>query len=341
MNILVTGGAGYVGSHIARRLGRDGHSVWIFDSFVRGHWAATLGTPSIQGELSDQPRLTAVLRKYRIDAVVHCAGLTLVGESVEDPGRYYDVNVVGTLRLLNAMLAAGVERIVFSSTTAVFGAPTRLPIHDETQPCPLSPYGFSKLVVERMLDDFAAAYGIKFAALRYFNAAGASEDGAIGEDHRPETHLIPSALQVALGQRAELTILGNDYPTQDGTCVRDYIHVDDLADAHVLAIAALDRHPSLKLNLGSGIGSSVQEVIEVCRRVTGHPIPTTLASRRAGDAPILIADSRRAREILGWQCQKSELGTIVASTWRWMQSFPHGYPAVERAEGQPQFTEVS
>ena len=276
--------------------------------------------------------LTKVLRELRINAVIHCAGLTLVGESVEQPVRYYDINVVGTLRLLSAMLATGVDRIVFSSTTAVFGAPTQIPITEEARPNPLSPYGYSKLVVERMLDDFASAYGISFAALRYFNAAGASEEGSIGEDHRPETHLIPLALQVALGQKSELTILGGDYPTKDGTCVRDYIHVDDLADAHVLAIAALEGHKRFKLNLGSGTGSSVREVIDVCRAVTGHPIPTAIGPRRTGDAPILIADSRRAQEVLGWRCQKSDLRCIIESAWKWMQRFPDGYPSERRDE---------
>lgn len=325
MNILVTGGAGYVGSHAARLLTREGNRVWIYDNVSRGHVAATQGLPLVRGDLSDRELLAQTMREHKIEAVMHFAAFALVGESVTDPNLYYENNVVGSLRLLQAMRDAGVAKIVFSSTTATYGEPEKSPIAETTPQHPINPYGFSKLAVEHLLDDFAAAYGIGFAALRYFNASGASADGVIGEDHRPESHLIPIVLQVALGQRERITIFGDDYPTPDGTCIRDYIHVDDLASAHLKALTRLQPGKGLKMNLGSGVGYSVQQVIEMCREVTGHAIPAVIGPRRPGDPPALVADSSLAQRTLDWQCCYSDLRTIVTSAWNWHRSHPHGY----------------
>lgn len=325
MNILVTGGAGYVGSHAARLLTREGHRVWIYDNLSRGHIAATQGLPLIRGDLSDRELLAQTMRENKIEAVMHFAAFALVGESVTDPNLYYENNVVGSLRLLQAMRDAGVTKIVFSSTTATYGEPEKSPISETTPQQPINPYGFSKLAVEHLLDDFAAAYGIGFAALRYFNASGAAADGVIGEDHRPESHLIPIVLQVALGQREMITIFGDDYPTPDGTCIRDYIHVDDLASAHLKALTRLQPGKGLKLNLGSGVGYSVQQVIETCREVTGHAIPAAIGPRRPGDPPALVADSSLAQRTLDWQCCYSDLRTIVTSAWNWHRTHPQGY----------------
>lgn len=325
MNILVTGGAGYVGSHAARLLTREGHRVWVYDNVSRGHAAATQGLPLVRGNLSDRELLAQTMREHKIEAVMHFAAFALVGESVTDPNLYYENNVVGSLRLLQAMRDAEVTKIVFSSTTATYGEPEKSPIAETTPQHPINPYGFSKLAVEHLLDDFAAAYGIGFAALRYFNASGAAADGVIGEDHRPESHLIPIVLQVALGQRERITIFGDDYPTPDGTCIRDYIHVDDLASAHLKALTRLQPGKGLKMNLGSGVGYSVQQVIEMCREVTGHAIPAVIGPRRPGDPPALVADSSLARRTLDWQCCYSDLRTIVTSAWNWHRSHPHGY----------------
>lgn len=327
MNILVTGGAGYVGSHAVRLLTREGHRVWIYDNLIYGHAeaAAAMDVPLIRGELADRELLARTMRENQIKAVMHFAAFAAVGESVIDPNKYYENNVVGSLRLLQAMRDAGVSKIVFSSTTATYGEPEKSPIAETTPQKPINPYGFSKLVVEHMLDDFAAAYGLGFAALRYFNASGASADGVIGEDHTPESHLIPIVLQVALGQREKITIFGSDYPTPDGTCIRDYIHVDDLASAHLKALTKLESGRGLKMNLGSGVGYSVQQVIEMCREVTGHPIPAVMGTRRAGDPPALVADSSLAQRTLGWQCCYSDLRTIVTSAWNWHRAHPQGY----------------
>ncbi len=325
MKILVTGGAGYVGSHAARYLHERGHEVWIYDDLVQGHRAAALSGRLIEGRLADREKLTGTLRELRIEAVMHFAALALVGESVANPARYYENNVVGSLSLLEAMRAARVDRIVFSSTTATYGAPDRIPIAEDTPQRPINPYGFSKLVIEQALADYAQAYGLGYAALRYFNAAGASPRGDLGEDHLPESHLIPLVLQVALGQRASIAIFGEDYPTPDGTCVRDYVHVDDLASAHLLALDRLRPGEGLKLNLGTGQGHSVRQVIDSARRVTGHPIPTESAPRRPGDPPELVADSRRAREVLSWQPQYTVLERIIETAWNWHRTHPRGY----------------
>ena len=325
MRVLVTGGAGYVGSHGVRHLQRAGHEVWVYDNLSRGHRNAVPAGRLIEGDLADQQRLTAELREKRIEAVMHFAAFALVGESVEQPHMYYGNNVLGSFRLLEAMREAGVRKIVFSSTTATYGTPEKMPIAETTPQQPINPYGFSKLVVERMLDDYAAAYGFGFAALRYFNASGASPDGDIGEDHTPESHLIPIVLQVALGQREKISIFGDDYPTPDGTCIRDYIHVDDLATAHLLALDRLQPGQGLKLNLGTGKGYSVRGVIEACRRITGHAIPEVVAPRRPGDPPELVADAGLARKTLGWSPQHMEIESIVKTAWRWHQSHPKGY----------------
>lgn len=325
MNILVTGGAGYIGSHATRVLAASGHNLWVYDNLSRGHRAAVLPGRLIEGELADRAQLTDVLRTHNIEAVMHFAAFALVGESVSDPALYYENNVVAALSLLEAMRAANVKKFVFSSTTATYGEPEIIPIAETTPQQPINPYGFTKLVIEHALADYAHAYGWSYAALRYFNAAGAAPSGEIGEDHTPESHLIPIVLQVALGQREAITIFGTDYPTPDGTCIRDYIHVDDLASAHLKALDRLQPGQGLRLNLGTGRGYSVREVIDACRRVTGHPIPETIGPRRPGDPPELVADSRLAQRVLDWQPQYTDIESIVATAWRWHQSHPRGY----------------
>ncbi|MGE0606918.1 MAG: UDP-glucose 4-epimerase GalE [Pirellulales bacterium] len=325
MKILVTGGAGYVGSHAVRWLEKAGHEVWVYDNLSLGHRAAIRPEQLIEGNLADEARLRAALVDRRIEAVMHFAAFIQVGESVIDPARYYGNNLTGTLALLDTMRRADVRKFVFSSTAAVYGEPTENPITEDSPCLPVNPYGFTKLAIERALADYAHAYGMGYAALRYFNASGASADATIGEDHQPETHLIPLVLQVALGQREAIRIFGNDYPTPDGTCVRDYIHVDDLAAAHAKALEQLKLGTGMSLNLGTGQGHSVQEVIATCRQVTGHAIPTIIEPRRAGDAPALVANANRARQQLGWTPQHADLQDIVSSAWRWHSRHPRGY----------------
>ena len=325
MRVLVTGGAGYVGSHAAKLLAASGHRVWIVDNLAEGHRQAAGKLPLVEADLLEQDRIVAVLRENQIEAVMHFAALAYVGVSVTEPATYYRNNVVGTLSLLDAMRTAGVQRIVFSSTCATYGIPQRVPIPEDHPQHPISPYGFTKLVIEHALADYGRAYGLGYAALRYFNASGAAADGSIGEDHDPETHLIPLVLQVALGQRESIDIFGTDYPTPDGTCIRDYIHVDDLAEAHLLAIEKLTPGTELKLNLGTGRGASVQEVIDLCREVTGHPIPARQVERREGDPPELVADAAHAREVLGWEAKHMAMRDIIESAWRWQQAHPRGY----------------
>ena len=325
MRILVTGGAGYVGSHCVRELLKAGHEVTVYDNLSRGHAAAAPEGSLVVGELSDQAKLTALLRERRIEAVMHFAALALVGESVEHPHLYYGNNVVGSYHLVEAMRAASVGKIVLSSTTATYGTPEKMPIAETTPQQPINPYGFSKLVVERMLDDYARAYGLAFAALRYFNAAGAAPEGDLGEDHDPESHLIPIVLQVALGQREKIMIFGDDYPTPDGTCIRDYVHIVDLAAAHLAALERLEPGRGIKCNLGTGRGYSVKEVIESCRRITGHAIPAQVAPRRPGDPPELVADSRLARQTLGWTPRFATIESIIETAWRWHKSHPRGF----------------
>jgi UDP-glucose 4-epimerase len=325
MRILVTGGAGYVGSHCLRRLLAAGHEATVYDNLYQGHRQAVPAGLLVEGDLRDEAKLTALLRDRKIEAVMHFAALALVGESVQKPDLYYRNNVLGSFHLLEAMRQAGVGRIVFSSTTATYGTPETMPIAETTPQQPINPYGFSKLVVEHMLDDYAAAYGFGFAALRYFNAAGAAPDGSIGEDHTPESHLIPIVLQVALGQRESISIFGDDYPTPDGTCVRDYVHVEDLASAHLAALERLQPGKAIKVNLGTGRGYSVREVIDACRKFTGHPIPAVTAPRRAGDPPTLIADARLAKQLLDWTPRYATIESIVETAWRWHQAHPRGF----------------
>jgi UDP-glucose 4-epimerase len=325
MRILVTGGAGYVGSHCLRRLMAAGHDVVVYDNLWQGHRQAVPKGLLVEGDLNDEAKLTALMRDKKIEAVMHFAALALVGQSVQEPALYYKNNVAGSFHLLEAMRHAGVWRIVFSSTTATYGTPEKMPIAENTPQQPINPYGFSKLVVERMLNDYSAAYGFGFAALRYFNAAGAAPEGTIGEDHTPESHLIPIVLQVALGQRESISVFGDDYPTSDGTCIRDYVHVEDLATAHLAALERLQPGKSIKVNLGTGRGYSVREVIDACRKITGHPIPAVTAPRRPGDPPELIADARLATLLLDWHPQYTTIESIVQTAWRWHQAHPRGY----------------
>lgn len=324
MRVLVTGGAGYVGSHAAKALVASGHDVLIVDSLAEGHRAAVGDMRFEQADLLDRPRIAELLTRHKIDAVMHFAAFAYVGVSVREPAVYYHNNVVGSLSLLDAMRDAGVNRIVFSSSCATYGIPQRVPITEDHPQNPISPYGFTKFVIERALADYSHAYGLGYAALRYFNASGAAADGSIGEDHDPETHLIPLILQVALGQREHVEIFGNDYPTPDGTCIRDYIHVDDLATAHVAALEKLQPGMQLKLNLGTGHGASVQEVVDMCREVTGRPIATRMVARREGDPPELVADASAAKRELGWQARYS-MREVIESAWAWHSRHPRGF----------------
>jgi UDP-glucose-4-epimerase GalE len=325
MAILVVGGAGYIGSHAVRALERAGHEVWVFDNLSQGHAQAVPAGRLVEGDLLDRAALERVLHDRRIDAVMHFAAFTSVPESVADPARYYRNNLAGTLTLLDAMRDRGVGRIVFSSTAAVYGVPEVVPIPETAPTRPINPYGFTKLAMEQALADYARAYRLGYAVLRYFNACGASGDATIGEDHTPETHLIPIALQVALGQREHLAVYGTDYPTADGTCVRDYIHVDDLADAHVLALARIESGRGLTYNVGTGVGASVRQVLEAARRVTGRPIAAVEHPRRAGDPPVLVASADAIRNDLGWSPRYTAIDAIVASAWKWHESHPRGY----------------
>ncbi len=325
MKILVIGGAGYVGSHTVRLLTRNGYDVWVYDNLCKGHREAVPAGRLIEGELSDRAKLSKVFAEHQIDAVMHFAAFALVGESVTSPAIYYQNNVTATLDLLESMRNAGVWRIVFSSTTATYGQPEKMPITESTLQLPINPYGFTKLVIEHALTDYAHAYGFGCAALRYFNASGASPDGDIGEDHTPESHLIPLILQTALGQRDYIGMFGDDYPTPDGSCIRDYIHVDDLADAHLKALSLIEPGSNLQLNLGTGKGQSVKEVIEACRQVTGHAIPVKVEPRRPGDPAELVADSGLAQKVLGWKPEYMDIQAIIETAWRWHRSHPRGY----------------
>jgi UDP-glucose 4-epimerase len=318
MHVLVCGGAGYIGAHMARRLAADGHVATVLDNFTTGHRAAVQWGEAIEADLLDPASLERAFAGRRFDAVMHFCARSLVGESVREPVDYYANNVAGSLNLLQAMRRHGVERLVFSSTAAVFGQP-RQPLIDEDHPAePINPYGASKRMVEVVLADAAAAYGLRSVALRYFNAAGAAADGAIGESHEPETHLIPNVLRAALGTGPALKVFGADYPTPDGTCVRDYVHVEDLADAHLRALDYMDAHAGAhRFNLGNGQGFSVLEVIAAARAVTGRAIEYELAPRRPGDPATLVASSRLARERLGWRPRFDRIEAIIDTAWRW------------------------
>jgi len=321
--ILVTGGAGYIGSHAVMSLKQAGYNVIVLDNLVYGHEdlvKTALSVPLVKGDTNDRALLDDLFAEHDIAAVMHFAAYAYVGESVSDPAKYYRNNVTGTLTLLEAMVAAGVKQFVFSSTCATYGVPKSTPIVEEHPQNPINPYGMTKLMVERILADFAQAYGLSSVCFRYFNAAGADPEGRLGEDHNPETHLIPLVLQTALGKREAISIYGTDYPTPDGSCVRDYIHVCDLADAHVLGIKyLLDGNDSAVFNLGNGSGFSVREVIDAARRVTGEPIKAIECDRRPGDPPSLVGSADKARSTLGWQPRYTDIDDIIAHAWQWHQ----------------------
>jgi UDP-arabinose 4-epimerase len=322
-SIIVTGGAGYIGSHACKALAQTGYLPVVYDNFCSGHkWAVKWGALEY-GDILDRRRLVEVLASHRADAVMHFAAFAYVGESVREPLKYYHNNMAGSLNLLEAMREVGVRRIVFSSTCATYGLPKRLPISEEAPQQPINPYGASKLMVERMLADCGKAHELVWMALRYFNAAGADLDCEIGEVHDPETHLIPLVLDAASGRRSHVTVLGTDYDTPDGTCIRDYIHVKDLANAHVAALQAIENGtPSGAYNLGNGRGFSVHEVIASVERVTGLNVPLILGERRAGDPAALISDASKAHDVLGWQPKISDLDEIVRTAWAWHQRSP-------------------
>jgi UDP-glucose 4-epimerase len=326
MRILVTGGAGYIGSHTVKELFKSGHQVIVLDNLSKGHRVAVTKARLIEAVLADQKFLSKLLREEKIEAVMHFAASSLVGESMQYPLDFYANNVVCSLNLLNAMLEAGVYYFVFSSTAAVYGEPTKTPISEDYLTVPTNPYGATKLAIEEALFWYYQAYGLKYISLRYFNAAGADPDGELGEDHNPETHLIPLVLKTALGQIPEVRIFGNDYPTSDGTCVRDYIHVTDLAKAHILALEALAEgvQPTI-YNLGNGNGYSVLEVIQAAEKVVDNPLPKTFTKRRSGDPAILVASSERIKQELHWKPCYSDLQTIIETAWQWHKNNPLGY----------------
>ncbi len=325
-SVLVTGGAGYIGSHTVRELSRAGYEILIYDNLEKGHTAAVADYRVVVGDLRDGLRLDRVLREFDVRSVVHFAAYIEAGESVQYPGKYFENNTAGTLSLLQAMVRNNVPQLVFSSTAAVYGEPERVPIVEDDPKQPTNAYGLSKLMVEQMLDWFERAHGLRSISLRYFNAAGADPNGQVGEDHDPETHLIPLILQVPLGKREKIFIFGDDYDTPDGTCIRDYIHVVDLAQAHVLALKALDGGAGRNYyNVGNGNGFSVREVIQVARAVTGHPIPAETKPRREGDPARLIASSEKVRRELGWEPRFADLHQIVSHAWQWYQKCPDGY----------------
>ena len=330
MRLLVLGGAGYIGSHTAVELLESGHDVVIVDSLVTGYKAAVpKGAIFYQGDIRDYDFLNSLFKKEAIDAVIHFAAFSLVGESVTDPLKYYENNLYGTKVLLKAMIDNGVNKIVFSSTAATYGEPENIPILEDDRTCPTNPYGETKLAMEKMMKWSANAYGLKYVSLRYFNACGAHKSAKIGEAHNPESHLIPLVLQVPNGKRESVSIYGTDYDTPDGTCIRDYIHVTDLAKAHILAVEYLMKGGECNVfNLGNGVGYSVREVIETARKVTGHPIPAVEIPRRAGDPARLVASGEKAKAILGWKPEITELEDIIRSAWAWHSSHPNGYDKI-------------
>ena len=324
MNILVTGGAGFIGSVTTESLIQRGHKVTVLDNLVTGHRAAVHPEATfVQADIADEEKVTQAVREQGVEAVLHFAAYSLVGESMEQPAKYFQNNSAGTLKLLETLLSQGVKKFVLSSTAALFGKPDTLPISEDATIQPGSVYGESKYLTERMLGWLNETQGLGYVALRYFNAAGASQ--RFGEDHRPESHLIPITLQVAQGKRDFIAIFGDDYDTRDGTCVRDYVHVLDLAQAHILALETLEEGEAKRYNLGNGQGFSVREVIEVCREVTGHDIPAKVQPRRPGDPAALVADSSLVKRDLGWQPEHESLREMVASTWAWFEAHPEGY----------------
>ncbi len=326
MKVLVCGGAGYIGSNMTAMLADQGHDPVVYDNLSKGHRAAILDTVFVQGDLGDHDLLVKTLKTYRIEAVMHFAALIEVGQSVHDPLRYYHNNVSHTRTLLSAMEAAGIDKFVFSSTAAVYGIPERIPITEDCPKQPVNPYGQTKWAAECMCHWQAQAGKLRYAALRYFNACGAGRHGSLGEDHRPESHLIPLTIQAALGQRRDIKVFGTDYDTLDGTCIRDYIHVEDLCAAHLAALDHLEHETELIYNLGNGAGYSVRQVIDTVRRISGRDFTVTEIERRAGDPAILTADATRARTQLPWTPRYPDLETIVATAWEFHNRYPEGYP---------------
>jgi UDP-glucose-4-epimerase GalE len=326
MNILVVGGAGYIGSHMCKYLAQNGHTPIVLDNLVYGHREAVKWGPFIEGAMENRDILDSIFTQYEIEAVMHFAAFAYVGESVTEPGKYYDNNVAATISLLEGMRKHNVLKFIFSSTCATYGEPVEIPITESHPQKPINPYGRSKVMVEQILDDYQSAYGLNSISLRYFNAAGADPDGEIGEDHNPETHLIPLVLQTAIGIKDEITVFGDDYQTEDGTCIRDYIHVTDLSQAHLLALENLmNNSPGVKYNLGNGDGVSVNNVIHAAREITGEKIPSKMSGRRPGDPAILIGSSEKAITELGWKPQFADLKSILETAWRWHKNNPYGY----------------
>jgi len=325
MRILVCGGAGYIGSNMTALLMAQGHEPVVFDNFSKGHRSAVKGAQVITGDLADYRGLVRVLQDHQIEAVMHFAAFIEVGESVQEPLKYYRNNLSNTQNVLSAMETAGVQKFVFSSTAAVYGMPEKVPISEDAPKRPINPYGETKLAVERMCHYQAQTDRLRFVALRYFNACGAGNDGRLGEDHRPESHLIPLIIHAAMGRRADIKVYGSDYPTPDGTCIRDYIHIDDLCRAHLLALSRLDECTELAYNLGNGQGYSVRQVIDAVRRVSGRDFKVVEAGRRPGDPPVLTSDATKARQELGWQPQRPDLEDMVATAWKWHMEHPNGY----------------
>lgn len=328
MNILVTGGAGYIGSHTVRALQKAGHTPIVLDNLSRGHVESLpAGVEFINMDIAD-PALVNLLKEKQIDGVMHFAAHSQVGESMTNPVIYYENNVVGSFHLIESVRQAGVKYFVFSSTAAVYGEPEVVPIKEDARLAPTNVYGRTKLMIEQMLQDYSQIYGLRYVALRYFNAAGADSSGEIGEDHTPETHLIPLILEAALGKRLNITIFGTDYDTADGTCVRDYIHVNDLASAHILSMEYLrDGGASNYFNLGSGNGFSVKEIVDTTKTVTGVDFPVAIGERRAGDPGTLIASSEKAQTVLGWKPVHSDVTQVIKDAWQWHQGHPNGYKA--------------
>ncbi len=326
MRILVCGGAGYIGSNMAAMLAAEGFEPVVFDNLSKGHRSAVEGAEFVRGDLGDYELAVETLKRYKIEAVMHFAAYIEAGESVQQPLKYYQNNVSNTQTLLSAMEASGVERFVFSSTAAVYGVPERVPIREDSATVPINPYGETKLAAERMCHYQSQAGKLRYASLRYFNACGAGNNGALGEDHRPESHLIPLTIRAAMGQSSEVKIYGTDYPTEDGTCIRDYIHVKDLCRAHLLALEKLDEKAELVYNLGNGNGHSVKEVIETVKKVSGKDFKVAAVGRRSGDPPVLTSDATKAINELGWKTEFRDLERIVETAWRWHNEHPEGYP---------------
>ncbi|MFA5404032.1 MAG: UDP-glucose 4-epimerase GalE [Ignavibacteria bacterium] len=317
MTVLVTGGAGYIGSHTVRKLLEIGFDVVVLDNLSRGHFEAVPKNIHFENvDLLNEQDLVNAIKKYPIDAVIHFAAFAYVGESVENPGLYYKNNVVGSFNLIKVINDLGIKKFVFSSTCSIYGNPENIPISEKEPANPINPYARTKFMIENILSDYDSSYGLKYVALRYFNAAGDSDDGAIGESHNPEPHLIPLVLYTALEKRDSIKIYGDDYPTKDGTCIRDYIHVNDLADAHIKALNYLNKNESTVINLGTGNGYSVKEIVDVARKITGKKIKSEIVERRAGDPAILIADNKKAKEILGW-IPEYNLERILMTAWNW------------------------